>query len=202
MTFTTTNERAANAPTAKRPGGRSARIRRAVFNATLAQLADNGYQSMTIDSIAAAAGVNKTTIYRNWPTKAVLILAAAKDRSEALITTESTGDPERDLVRFLTSVAQNITSPLGRALVIATLNAEDDPDVRQARDAFWQDRFQAAGDLIRGAIMDGGLSRGSEVDLVIESLIGPLFLRFFITGAPVDGTFIRNHVRRALRLAS
>jgi AcrR family transcriptional regulator len=194
----TTTPSAIREAVAKRPGGRSARIRRAVFDATLNLLAGEGSQSLTIDAIAAAAGVNKTTIYRNWPTKTALILAAAQERSQARITTRSTGDPERDLVAFLKSVADNITSPLGRALVIATLNAEDDPDVRQARDEFWRQRFQAAGDLVRAATKEG--PGASDANIFIERLIGPLFLRVFITGAPIDDTFIRNTVRSALHL--
>jgi AcrR family transcriptional regulator len=196
----TTTPSAVPEPVAKRPGGRSARIRSAVFEATLNLLAGEGSQSLTIDAIAAAAGVNKTTIYRNWPTKTALILAAAQDRSEAMITTRSTGNPERDLVAFLKSVADNIRSPLGRALVIATLNAEDDPDVRKARDEFWRQRFQAAGDLVRAATKEGDGPGASDVNIFIERLIGPLFFRVFITGAPVDDTFIRNTVRSALHL--
>jgi len=191
---------AARKAVARRPGGRSARVRRAVFDATLDLLAGSGYSSLTIDSVAAAAGVNKTTVYRNWPTKVELILAAVKDRSEALITTRSTGDPEGDLVAFLTSVAGSITSPLGRALVVSTLNEADDPDVRMAREEFWRQRFQAAGDLIRAATKDGHDSGSSDVQIFVERLIGPLFLRVFITGAPVDDAFIRDTVRAALRM--
>lgn len=193
---------AATEVVARRPGGRTARVRRAVFDATLDLLASSGYQALTIESIAAAAGVNKSTIYRNWPTKATLILAATEDRSEALIRIKSTGDPEGDLVAFLTSVADSITSPLGRALISATIAAADDPEVQRARDAFWQHRFQAARDLVRTATKDERHRVGADVDLLIERLIAPLFLRVFITGAPVHDTFIRNTVRAALLLPS
>jgi AcrR family transcriptional regulator len=185
-------------PVAKRPGGRSARIRRAVFDATLALLTERGAKALTFEAVAAAAGVNKTTIYRNWPTRTALILAAAKDRSEALITTRSTGNVERDLVAFLKSVAANITSPLGWALVIATLNEADSPEVRGAREAFWRARFEAADDLAREALNDGRSASGTQVGAFIERLIGPLFLRVFITGAPVNDAFIRAIVRDAL----
>ena len=185
-------------PVGKRPGGRSARVRQAVFNATLELLADSAYSSLSIDTVAARAGVNKTTIYRNWPTKVDLILAAAKERSDALIVTKSTGNPERDLVAFLRSVAENITSPPGRALVVATLNAADDPDVQRARDEFWRERFQAAGELILAAMRNSNSLIDSDVQLFTERLIAPLYLRLFITGAPLDETFIRATVRAAL----
>jgi len=185
-------------PVAKRPGGRSARIRQAVFNATLTLLAEQGVRALTFDAVAAAAGVNKTTLYRNWPTKIALILAAAKDRSATLIVTKSTGDPERDLVAFLKSVAENITSSLGRALVIATLGEADSAEGRSAREAFWRTRFQAAADLAREALDGGRSATRAEVGAFIERLIGPLFLRVFVTGAPVNSAFIRATVRAAL----
>jgi AcrR family transcriptional regulator len=178
---------------ARRPGGRSARIRRAVFDATLVFLAADGYHALSIEAVAAAAGVNKTTVYRNWPTKATLVRAAAEDRSAALITTETSGDPERDLVAFLTSVAANVTSPLGHALVLATLNQANDTQVREARADFWLHRFQAASELVRSAA-----GEATNPDSIIERLIAPVFLRAFITGAPIDEAFIRETVRAAL----
>src|SRR5262249_50537102 len=127
-----------------------------------------------------------------------LILAAAKERSAALIITKSSGDPERDLVAFLRSVAANITSPLGRALVIATLTEADFPEVRSARAVFWRERFHAAGNLAREALNDDRCATEGEVGTFIERLIGPLFLRVFITGAPVSTAFLRSLVRSAL----
>jgi AcrR family transcriptional regulator len=185
-------------PVARRPGGRTARIRQAVFDATLILLAERGASALTFEAVAAAAGVNKTTLYRNWPTRTALILAAAKDRSEAVISTTSTGDPERDLVAFLKSVAGNITSPLGRALVIATLSDADSAEVRNARESFWRARFQAAGALAREALKGDRSATDAQVGAFIERLIGPLFLRVFITGAPVNDAFIRAVVRAAL----
>jgi AcrR family transcriptional regulator len=186
---------------AKRPGGRSARVRRAVFEATLDQLASRGYQSLTIDSVAAAAGVNKTTVYRNWPTKAKLVQAAAADRSEELIATEATGDAERDLVAMLRSVADYISSPIGQALVIAALNEAADPQVRQARIEFWKGRFEAAGELITSVAESGRAGGALDVEAVIEHLIGPLFLRAFVTGAPLDQGFIERTARTGVHLA-
>jgi AcrR family transcriptional regulator len=180
---------------ARRPGGRSARVRRKVFDATLALLADSGYQSLTIDAVAARAGVNKTTVYRNWPTKASLIRAAAEDRSASLVRTDTTGDPERDLVAMLTSVAANLASPVGQALVIATLNEADDPQVREARAEFWRVRFDAARGVVKAAT---GVTDDAEADAVIEQLIAPLYLRALVTGTAIDRGFIERTVRGVL----
>jgi len=202
LTLSRNESDAASKPVARRPGGRSARVRKAVFDSTLALLAANGYQSLTIEAVAAAAGVNKTTVYRNWPTKAALLRAAAEDRSEATIAADTTGDPEHDLVAFLTSVADHVTSPIGQALLIAALSETNDPEVLQERAEFWKHRFQAAGDLIRSAAKDGHPGGNLDVDTVIEHLIGPLFLRAFITGTPINEDFIQKTVDAAVHLTS
>jgi AcrR family transcriptional regulator len=186
----------------RRLGGRSARVRRAVFDAALEQVVEGGYQALTVESVAAAAGVNKTTIYRNWPSKAKLVQAAAEDRSQQLIATEASGDPERDLVALLTSVSDYIESPIGQALVIATLSEANDPEVRRARADFWDHRFQAARDVVRAAAPDGRALDDADVDAVIEHLIGPLFLRAFVTGAPLDRAFIERTAKAGAHLAS
>jgi hypothetical protein len=105
-------------------------------------------------------------------------------------------------VAFLKSVADNITSPVGRALMIATINAVDDPEVRKARDEFWRERFQAAADLVQAAMDNGQSFSAADVQLFSERLIAPLYLRVFVTGGPVDDAFIRDNVRAALRLDS
>jgi DNA-binding transcriptional regulator YbjK len=51
-----------------RTGGRSARVREAILAATFRELIDSGYAAMSVEAVAARAGVNKTTIYRRWPT--------------------------------------------------------------------------------------------------------------------------------------
>jgi AcrR family transcriptional regulator len=177
-------------------------VRRAVFDAALAAVAADGYHDLSIEAIAATAGVNKTTIYRNWPSKAALLRAAAEDRSQALITNRTTGDAERDLIAFLSSVAQNVTSPIGQALVISTLNDSNNPSVKQERASFWEHRFQSAADLVRSAASDRTASTELDVDTVIEHLIAPVYLRAFVTGAPIDEEFIRKTVREAMHLAT
>jgi AcrR family transcriptional regulator len=147
-----------------------------------------------VETVAARAGVNKTTVYRNWPTRAALVRAAAEERSEGMIRTEVTGHPERDLTAFLQSVVASVTSPVGRALVIATLSEPETARSAANRAGFWRHRFDAAADLIRSVA-----GEEANADEVIEQLIAPVFLRAFITGAPIDRELIEKTVRAALR---
>ena len=182
-------------PAIQRPGGRSARVRRAVFDATLELLTADGYPALSIEAVATAAGVNKTTIYRNWPTKARLVQAAAQDRSASVIEIKPTGDLEQDLRRTLASVADYVASPIGRALVIATVSASDDPEVREAQAQFWKTRFEAARTLLMPAVSE------AAADEIIEHLIAPVFLRSFVTGAHFDKAFIARVANSAHSIA-
>ncbi len=181
----------------RRPGGRTARVRRRVFDATLELLAARGYQALSIEEIADAAGVNKTTIYRNWPNKAKLIQAAALDRSSIAIRVRPSGDLERDLAEMLQSVAHYITSPVGHALIVSAINGSGHTAARQDFTEFWAIRFAATRAIIDRDLgpIDAGIA-----DEAIEQMIGPLYLRVFITGTEIDRDFIERLAATGARL--
>jgi hypothetical protein len=80
---------------------------------------------------------------------------------------------------------------------MATMSESGDPEVEATRQTFWRHRFQVAGDLIRSVA--GRDLDEAAVDAVIEQLIGPLFLRAFVTGAPINDGFIKASVKRTLQ---
>jgi AcrR family transcriptional regulator len=182
---------------ARRPGGRTAAVRRRVFDATLELLAAQGYEALSIEAIATAAGVNKTTIYRNWPTRGRLVQAAALDRSAAVIRVSATGDLERDLADMLQSVADYITSPVGHGLIVAAVNDSGHPASREGSAEFWAVRFAAVREVIKN---DLGPIDSRLADDAIEHMIGPLYLRVFVTGAPIDRPLIERLAAAGARL--
>src|SRR5580704_17090023 len=82
----------------RRPGGRSARVRAAVLEATLDELAENGYAAMTMQGVADRAGVNKTSLYRRWAGKAGLLAEALLATSADVTDPPATGEMRRDLL--------------------------------------------------------------------------------------------------------
>src|SRR4051812_8420984 len=82
----------------QRLGGRSARVIHDVLDATLEELARSGYVALTIESVAARAGVNRTTIYRRWPTKYALVHAAMLASQDGLQEAPDTGAIRSDLM--------------------------------------------------------------------------------------------------------
>src|SRR5690242_19998564 len=86
-----------------RTGGRSARVVARVLGTTLKRLGHEGFSRLRIEEIAAQAGVNKTTIYRRWPTRAELVVAALT-RHAAPPHVVETGHLEDDLLElFMTA---------------------------------------------------------------------------------------------------
>ena len=179
-----------------RPGGRSARVRAAVLNATADVLAERGYDRLTFENVAAAAGVHKTSIYRRWPTKADLVLDAMLTRSDAVIAMPDTGRLDADILAFLQDVANNVTSPLGRALLIATLRTDDEqPDDNSLRRRFWDERFARATARLERAKQSGELPADTDTALLLEALVSPIHFRALITGARIDRRLLRSVIR-------
>ena len=105
--------------------GRAARVIEAVFEATGAELADKGYAALRVEDVAERAGVNKTTIYRRWPQKKDLVIAAMKSMTLPPHVAP-TGSIERDLLVALKNVVAYATSPAGRAAARVMLGAHND----------------------------------------------------------------------------
>src|SRR5262245_64364232 len=107
-----------------RLGGRSARVRAAVLDATLALLREEG-DTFTIPRVAARAGVHETSIYRRWGTREALIVDAVTSRIGAEIPIPDTGSLRDDLVQFLVACIRFLAAPLGTQLVRSTATAAE-----------------------------------------------------------------------------
>jgi AcrR family transcriptional regulator len=104
-----------------RPRGRP--IEDAIIRATLDELADHGIDGLSIERVAAAAEVNKTTVYRRWPTREALVGAALEFALVNLAAQiADTGSLRGDLLDIVNKQVTLIMSPSGRALVRAGLS--------------------------------------------------------------------------------
>lgn len=192
------------AETGKRPGGRSARVRRDVISAVIARLGEGGVAGLTVEAIAARAGVNKTTIYRRWPTLEGLVSDALLDRASAAVPIPDTGSFRGDLRQLADEVAGTITSPVGRALVnavwVATaLPGQADAPLGTLRREFWAARFSRAGVIVERAIARGEVGAQMDADAVLETLIAPLYFRVFISGGEIDASLLERVAELASR---
>ena len=174
----------------QRPGGRAARVRSAVLDATSALLTEVGYDQLSIDDVASRAGVHKTTVYRRWPTKPALIADAARVQSAKDVPIPDTGTLLGDLQALAREVARSIGTDGGarraRTIIAAAASSDELTDVMHA---FWSHRLGEASAIIQRAVDRRELPDTADADVIIEAVVGPIWLRLLLTGHAVDDAY-------------
>ena len=169
-----------------RPGGRTARVRSAVLDATVAELVEHGYGGLTVDGVAARAGVNKTTLYRRWGGRDSLIVDAVETFAAAQAEVPDSGDIDQDLRMWARSILATLTGPVSGALVRAVFGgAGDSPQVRDLRHRFWLTRSTLVTPIIQRAVERGQLPTGTVPEEVIKHVGAPLYYRLLVLAEPL-----------------
>jgi len=138
----------------RRPGGRSARIRTAVMEATMKMLRERGIEGLNVAEIAASVGIPESTIYRRWKSREELVVETVLGQMNESIPLPDTGSFRLDLQAFLKESAAFLQSPDGVLLtrsMFATMNQADS----QARQIYWLARFSHIGMIVERAIERG-----------------------------------------------
>ena len=177
---------------------RVARSRQAILDATLQLIARDGdVGSLTVEAVAAASGVAKTTIYRRWRDKWELALDAVMiDTLPRLDEPIDVGDTRKELLTFINSVVKLLsTPPYGPAMQGLTSQIATDPDLaRVYRDRVVEPRHAQLAPVIQRGMARGDLRPDTDVRLLHELMVGPIFYRLLLSGAPLD----RNLGRRVI----
>lgn len=185
----------------RRPGGRSARVRALVLEATLDELVERGYAAMTMQAVADRAGVNKTSLYRRWGSKGAL-LADALLANSAQVEGPETGDVRTDLlVLWTTSPVPARRHDLSRPIAIsrALAAAGPDPDVAAAHHALWERRLALVRSIVECAIAAGQLPATADPELLMDLLFGAFHARVIARGALPTPRFLTQIMDAALR---
>jgi len=177
----------------KRPPGRprSERSRRAILHSTLKLLRkEGGFPDLSIEAIAADACVSKATVYRWWPTKAALVADAFAESAESELQFPDTGSVHTDMSLQMRKLIRVFRSERGKVVAALLAGGQSDPELLEAfRERFlWPRRRQAYKTLQRG-IDRGELPRSSDLDLILDSLYGPIYMRFLIRHDQLNDEF-------------
>jgi len=178
--------------TSERGRRRSERSHKAIITATQELLVERGYPKLTIEAVAARAGVGKQTIYRWWPSRASLVLEAYLAGSDAVSLPPPDGGSTREDVRALIGwLAAVLAEPTG-GRVIAGLVGDLQHDAELAK-GFQQDVVPARRQAMLAAL-ERGRERGeiradADLELAVDALHGAVFYRLLLSGAPLDAEF-------------
>jgi AcrR family transcriptional regulator len=167
----------------KRPPGRprSEQARQAILRSALKILGKNGFSDFKIEEVAARASVGKATVYRWWPNKGALIADAFASSTTRKLRFPDTGSVYTDMSQQMRQLIKVFRSRRGRIVSAILAAGQSDKDLMEAfRERFlWPRRREAYATLRRG-IERGELRRDLDPDLLLDSLYGPIYMRFLI----------------------
>jgi AcrR family transcriptional regulator len=171
--------------------GRSELARLAVLAAADDLLVERGFAGLTMEGIAARAGVAKQTIYRWWPSKTAVLLDAYGDDAEEDLVAPETGDLAADLRSHLRTVAEFLTvADAGAVFRALVAQAQHEPELATAlrREHLPRQRARDRRPL-ELAVERGELPADLDLDPVVDRLVGPVHYRVLVTGEPVPVEF-------------
>jgi len=168
----------------RRPGRpRDPGYDKAILDATLEILNVKGYAGLSIDSVAAKTGVGRPTIYRRWPSKPALVIAALT-QSPLLTPAHDTGALRDDLLAFQNDQVRMMNRPASRRITAGLVaDLVDDPELAETYLGDYVGQRQAAvHEALRRGIERGELRPEADLELIYDLLMGPLFMRSVVRG--------------------
>ncbi|MEV5753090.1 TetR/AcrR family transcriptional regulator [Actinoallomurus sp. NPDC052308] len=188
-------------PTRRRPGGRTARIRTQVLDAVLAELGEHGYDGLTMDAVAARAGVHRATVYRRWGDVGGLLADVLDAASDDDWQPPDTGSLEGDLAALNHEIQAAMTAqpPIMAALIAASFRSEK-ADHAQRR--LWEDRYARCEDIVGRAVQRGELPPRTDARRLLIAATAPLYHHLVLLRTPSDPDLPGQAARTAALAAS
>ena len=180
---------------------RSEAARRAILGAARKLLAEGGPGAVTMEAVAARAGVGKPTVYRWWPDRHAVAMAALMDtdalRQPAVAAKRSAVAALREQLR---AIARRFATVTGRHITSMIAASASDSELSKAfRGHFVLSRRAEGEALLRQAIENGEVRANLEVEIALDLLYGALFFRLLLGHAPLDEPFVDQVVDEVLK---
>jgi AcrR family transcriptional regulator len=171
----------------------------AVLVATLNELAERGFERLSIPQVAVAAGVNKTSVYRRWPDKSALVREALAIAVNHHGDVPDTGTLRGDLVELAKRVAAFMQSRVGTALIRIMLAQGENLEMRAlAVSAYAGASKEAPWLIIQRALKRGELNLQVDPSLMLFTIAGAIMHRVFVEQSSATDTYIAQVVDMVL----
>ncbi|MEV7546381.1 TetR/AcrR family transcriptional regulator [Streptomyces sp. NPDC089915] len=183
-------------PGGTRPGGRSARVRTQVLEATGRLLVEQGYDALTVDSVAEAAGVHRTTVYRRWRDVGGLLADLLEAAADDTWRPADTGSLEGDLTAMNREVLDAVSAEpsLTTALIAASFRSAE---AARALRAFWEDRYARSAEVVTRAVERGEAPPGTAARPLLIAATAPLYQELVLLASPPDPSLPATSARAA-----
>jgi TetR/AcrR family transcriptional regulator of autoinduction and epiphytic fitness len=174
------------------------RSRRVILEAVLEELGAVGYGLLTIEAVAARAGVGKSTIYRHWAGKLALVEDAFRTL-KAPVTPPPEGTLRDRVIAVIEQIACLIEESTYSTCMPALIDAaERDASVRAFHNRFSAERRAVLVQLLDEAVGSGELPASTDPEILADALVGPIMLRRLMLGQPVGPAIAREIVDQLL----
>ena len=163
-------------------------------------LSEGGPAAVTMEGVAARAGVGKPTVYRWWPDRHALTMAALMEQGEDHAPNRRSRSPKEALRRQLRTVVERFSTPVGRHVTTLLAASDQESELSKAfRNHFVLARRAEGRELLREAIAAGELRRDADVDVALDLLYGAVFFRLLLGHAPLDARFADKAIEQTFR---
>jgi len=176
----------------------------AIRDAVMKELAEVGYGRLSIEAVARRAGVGKTAIYRRWSNKLEMVLEIVSDVAGRSVPLPDTGSFAGDLQLIMMIVSKALQHRIA-SQIIPDLMAEAarNPQIAETLQKALRTHQQAVGEKLVGqAVARGELPSGTDPDLAVDLILGPLYWRLAVSRTKPDADYLdklRAAVTAALR---
>jgi AcrR family transcriptional regulator len=182
---------------------RNEHSRRAILRSTLKLLRRTGFAQLSIEAIAADAGVGKATVYRWWPNKGALVIDAFVSSAEQELRFPDRGSVYEDVSLQMTQFLGVLRSPRGCIVAAVIAGGQSDPELLETfRARFLRPRRQEAYLTLRRGIERGELPGHLDLNLVLDTLYGAIYMRFLIRHDELNEYYVRDVCRLVLEGAA
>jgi AcrR family transcriptional regulator len=152
------------------------------------------YNDVTIDAIARASGVSRSTLYRHWPSRQILVPEAFTYKTNLLTHVEDTGDVWRDLHSYLVALTRCLdegetASTVSNLLAEAIISAEF---ARLYRHTLLRERRQGFLAILHQGQRRGQIRTDTDVWVAVDAVYGAIYHRLVATGEAIDAPFLRH----------
>jgi AcrR family transcriptional regulator len=172
-----------------RTRGRAADVVERVLRTVAEELGRSGYAQLRVEDVATRSGVNKTTIYRRWPTKPELVAAALRELMRQP-TEIDTGNLRADLRASLLEMMGFAITPLGQGLMRTMQMERADPEVDKLTRTLRHEQRALRIAMVERGIARGELPKGTNADFVVDLITAPVLTRAITFGDQVDAKYI------------
>lgn len=178
---------------------KSSKRKQCILNAVVAALAEQDYRQLTIEDIAARAGVGKSTIYRWWKHKSDLVFEGFKQQTESVFELDFEQSLQFNLMQQLSRLSLALNHGVGRALLVVMA------EQRETAGQFFKDyllpRREQTRKLIQVAIQRGEIREDYPFEMMLDTLYGPIHYQIIFFNRMPDAQYIHDLVQLVIQPA-